>query len=583
MSGSSTYGGFRRVIAQMEGRRAPMTFAPGEALPPEDLDFKPLRTRMVRPVEEPFRSSRSSFAYKLRELTSQFEGEPELLALHGLLIANLRRRDQPPQTAPLFLRLWREEAEFLLDHLDARWMVSAVTTFADHGENEIQRRIGHALTVLFGTMKLYETERLHSGAEPWEAFREQRKRPRQLALQMDAYSIHSGGLDVNMLGRLWQDAAQDAVIWPLAQRLLLLLDEDERTVFRRFRTMREARRKGEAREAQKLFQIKKVSDKGAIAPTEGLRLETDPDRLTWAIATTTRAPLSEIARFAAYHLDEGAAQIDLYLDAPDPATLDFLSADPRLRVIPCDQAHWDSFGRPRPEDHRQRQCRNATRSYQQSTHHFLAHIDVDEYLMPPRRLSWVLAHLPTRIAVLQLSPAELLAGGESHFKLTDRDAGHEKYATSAVYPTFGEHLRGGFLGHTLGKSITRTGIEGLRLDIHRPFLGEAQVQNRATLLGGWLGHAHVRSWEEFVDKLDFRLSQGSYRPRTDRFTLHDVISYLIAEEGEKGLHQLYEEVCADTPELRERLAQYGMLVTRDLDLDARCLRIFGRLPESLPA
>ena len=583
MSGSSTYGGFRRVLTQMEGRRAPMTFGPGEALPPADLNFKPLKTRLVRPIEEPFRSSDSTFAYKLRELSAQFEGQPELLALHGLLIANLRRRDQPPQTAPLFLRMWREEPEFLLENLDARWLVSAITTFADHGETEVQRRLGHALMVLFSTIKLYETERLHSGAEPWEAFTEIRKRPRRLALQMDPYAIHSGGLDVNMLGRLWQDASQDAVIWPLAQRLLLLLDADDRSVFRRFKLMREARQTKAAREGKKLFEIKRAQDPDRAAPTTGLRIEHDPHRIRWGIVATVKAPLAQIARFVAYHLEEGAARIDLYLDAPDPAVAAFFAAEPRVEVIQCDEAYWQSTGKPRPETHQQRQAHNATRAYRASQLDFLAHIDVDEFLMPPQPMQTVLAHLPDKVAVLKIRPAELLAGSERHFKLTDREAGHEKYALAAVYPTFGAHLKGGFISHVSGKSIARTGLADVRLGIHHLTLNGNQVQNRAILLSGYVGHAHVRSWAEFRDKLDFRLTQGSYRKKDDKFGLYDVVEFLRDSEGETGLHQLFEEVCADTPELRERLTQYGMLLTRDLDLDACCRRVFGQLPEELPA
>ncbi|PJE28397.1 hypothetical protein PSM7751_02355 [Pseudooceanicola marinus] len=583
MSGSSTYGGFRRVITQMEGRRAPMTFGPGEALPPEDLDFAPLKTRLVRPVEEPFRSSDSTFAYKLRELSAQFEGEPELLALHGLLIASLRRRDQPAQTAPLFLRMWREEPEFLLEHLDARWLISAVTTFADHGETEVQRRLGQALTVLFSTIKLYETERLHSGIEPWEAFTEIRKRPRRLALKMDAYAIHSGGLDVNMLGRLWQDASEDAVIWPLAQRLLLLLDGDDRNVFRRFKLMREARQTKTARESKKLFEIKRVSDRSRVASTAGQRIEHDPHKIRWGVVSTVKAPLARIARFAAYHLKEGAAQIDLYLDQPDPVVGQFFGDEPRVRVTQCDEAYWQAQDKPRPETHQLRQLRNATLAYRASELDFLAHIDVDEYLMPPQPMNWVLAHLPDKIAALQIRPAEMLAGSERHFKLTDRDAGHEKYALAAVYPTFGGHLKGGFLSHVTGKVIVRTGLEDVRLSVHHLTLNGANVQNRAVLLGGYVGHAHVRSWAEFREKLDFRLTEGSYRKKDDRFGLYDVVEFLRESEGETGLHQLYEEVCADTPELRERLGQYGMLLTRDLELDDCCRRVFGRLPEEQPA
>lgn len=584
MTGSSTYGGFRRVIAQMEERRAPMTYGPGEALPPAGLDLAPLKTRLVTPVQEPFRSSRSGFAHKLREMATEFEGLPELLALHGLLIANLRRRDQPPQAAPLFLRMWREEADFLLENLEARWLVSAVATFAEHGETEVQRRIGQSLNVLFSTVKLYETERLHSGAEPWEPFAEIRKRPRRLTLMLSAYSIQSGGLDVNMLGRLWQDAAGDPVIGPLARHLLTRLDADERNIFRRLKRMRAARRESEARDARKLFEIKPVRDPRHAARTEHLPPCHDPHMLRWGVvATVIRATPAEVARFAAYHLDQGAARIDLYLDTADAELARILASDGRITVVQCDDAYWRAEGLTRPASQRDRRTHNANRCYAASEMDFLATLDVDEFLMPPQPLAWVLAHLPDGIAALQVPPAELLAGSERHFKLTEREAGHGKYAVTDIYPTFGEHLKGGFLGNVSGKPILRTGLTDVTLGLHRATVNGRSLQNRATLLGGWVGHAHVRSWSHFRARLEDRLEDGAYRRRPDAFDIHDMLRFLMENEGEAGLHQLYEEVCADTSGLRERLAQYGMLLTRDLALDDHCRRIFGRVPEEDPA
>lgn len=54
----------------------------------------------------------------------------------------------------------------MFEHLDPRWLVSAITTFGDHGSTEVQRRVGQSMTVLFGAMKLYESERRYSGLGP---------------------------------------------------------------------------------------------------------------------------------------------------------------------------------------------------------------------------------------------------------------------------------------------------------------------------------------------------------------------------------------------------------------------------------
>ncbi|MBR9763695.1 MAG: glycosyltransferase family 2 protein [Rhodobacteraceae bacterium] len=583
MSETSTYGGFHRIVTQMEGRLAPLHYGPGEALPPEDLDFAPLKTERVVPLAEKPTLTDSTYLQKWGELCEEFAGQPRLLALHGLLIANLRRRKQPLQTAPLFLRMWREEPDFLLQNLDARWKVSALTTFGDHGATEVQRRLGQSLTMLFSMMKLYETERLHSGAEPWQAHPEKQRRPRRLAMEMDPYSIHSGGLDVNLLGRLWEEAHEDALIRPLAQDLLVMLEGDERNVFRRFATMREAAGPDPEREARRYLSARPFRREDTRASTSRLVKETDPAKIRWGLVTTAAAPLPEIARFAAYHLELGAAQLDLYLDTPDPLAEAFLSADPRLHVTLCDAAYWQAEGVERPEDHRQRQVHNAQRSYRASQLHFLGHIDVDEFLMPPCPMEWLLAHLPPRLAALRFAAAELLAGSDRHFKLTAEAAGHGSYALPAVYPTFGEHLKGGFISHTTGKTLARTGLRDVKFNLHRVNKRGAPIQNIAEVLGGYVGHAHVRDFEDFRARMAFRMARGSYRKRPDRFGLHEVLELTHETEGDAGLRRLFDEVCADSPALRARLARHGMLFTRDLDLDARCRRVFGGLPEEMPA
>ena len=57
-----------------------------------------------------------------------------------------------------------------------------------------------------------------------------------------------------------------------------------------------------------------------------------------------------------------------------------------------------------------------------------------------------------------------------------------------------------------------------------------------------------------------------------------MIGYLAQQEGEPGLRALFDEVCTDTPVLRDRLRAQGMLIERDLDLDSKIKRVFGTLP-----
>ena len=54
--------------------------------------------------------------------------------------------------------------------------------------------------------------------------------------------------------------------------------------------------------------------------------------ITWGTVTTTNAPLARILDFAAWHLEQGAQRLYIYLDDTDPAAAAALSAHPNIVV-----------------------------------------------------------------------------------------------------------------------------------------------------------------------------------------------------------------------------------------------------------
>ncbi|MBN9677612.1 glycosyltransferase family 2 protein [Salipiger bermudensis] len=574
-------GGIDAVLTQMEGRRDAISYARGEAPPPADLDLAPLALQIVAdPEDDPSedRPFRSSYHRKRFDLRRELQGQSELVFLNGLLIAHLRKRDFPAHLPELFHRLWAEQGPHLLETLDPRWLVSAITTFGDHGLTATQRSVGLALTVLFGTMKLYETERLYSGQPADRPFALDRKAGGKLPLNMDAYSIVNGGLDVNMIGRLWMEAEADPVIAPLAHHLLDLLIHDDRTLFRRLMVMR-------TRKARQTPEPAPGKRPGNPAPVPAEAASLTPETLRWGLVSTIRAPLPVIARFAAHHLELGAQALHIYLDAPEAETAAFLERHPRIHVTRCDDAWWQATGKPRPEAHQLRQAHNATRCLR-AVHDeldWLGHIDADEFLLSDRPVAELLSEVSRGHALARVAPVEALAndaGWPVHFKRTHHHAGQKKAVLQEIYPTFGMHLYGGFLSHTSGKVFARTGIPETRLGIHTLKYRGEDASNRAKLEGIHLVHLHAPSWQHFRDHLAFRRTQGSYRARSERKEMGqaNLIAFLAEEEGEDGLRMLFDEVCADTPELRARLAAHDMLLTRAFDPDAAVARIFGALP-----
>ncbi len=234
--------------------------------------------------------------------------------------------------------------------------------------------------------------------------------------------------------------------------------------------------------------------------------------------------------------------------------------------------------------HQMRQAWVATQCYAQVGQDlaWLAHIDVDEFLLPARPVADVLAAIPPDQAGLLLQPVELLADPDpaapARFKTTPRMAGQDKSVLARLYPTFGAHLRGGYISHLEGKMLARTGIAGLRMGVHGLLLDGAAVENRQISRDILLGHAHAPDWATFRAHLDFRMARGSYRKSEEEgFRLRDVLAYLQETEGEAGLRAFYDEVCTARADLVAGLQDLGMLVTWPLDPDAALRR---QLPDA---
>lgn len=230
------------LIGLWMARRNRMSFGPGESLPPADADLAPLLAARIAPPGPPLGGAQSLHAQKLHDIRKSLVGQPELAALNGILIAHLRKAGFPREAPILFRRIWAEHGAALMPDLPGRWLISSVITFGDHGETEAQRRIGLAANVFFSLMKLYEFERFHSGLDPERPFPVRRVKRRRLPLGMPNFALIGGGLDVNLLASLWNEARQEPVVGPLACHLLDRLNADPATLFRRIGLMRVAKR-----------------------------------------------------------------------------------------------------------------------------------------------------------------------------------------------------------------------------------------------------------------------------------------------------------------------------------------------------
>lgn len=230
-------GGYYSLMRNLDHAERPFQNA-HLVLPPADVDLAALANQTVTAdPDRPLPEGKTDARRKLHALELEFDGGNALHLLHALTIALLRRRDASEEARQLYLRLWREQGQFLADTLTVRWMISAATTFGDHGDTIEQRLGGQGLSILFDLIKLHDSERRQSGRPNDNGFpRVRGARPRDgLAFDMDPYSLENGDLDMNMLARLWRLAETDPVLRPLGFRMLRLVMSDRKTIFARLR------------------------------------------------------------------------------------------------------------------------------------------------------------------------------------------------------------------------------------------------------------------------------------------------------------------------------------------------------------
>lgn len=246
-------------------RRTRLRLSVRDTFPPLDVDLQALLDARIPDSIPPLEGRQTLHAKKLHQMRVELSRLPELAAVNAILIAHLRKRRFPSHTPALFRRIWTEAGPQLMPHLPGRWLISSAITFGDFGETEAQRRVGLSVNILFSLMKLYEFERFHSGLPAETAFPNRNVRRRRLPLAMPHFHLAAGGLDINLLAQIWNEAQSVPVVGPLACHLLQKLNEDPGNLFRRIGMMRAGKHLS-------------LLDRTLAANEEGAEGEPDADR-----------------------------------------------------------------------------------------------------------------------------------------------------------------------------------------------------------------------------------------------------------------------------------------------------------------
>lgn len=183
----------------------------------------------------------------------------------------------------------------------------------------------------------------------------------------------------------------------------------------------------------------------------------------WGIVMLAREPEVLVLTHLAWHLAGGASRIHLFLDDPEDPVAGPAAALPGVTVTRCDRAFWagHATGR-RPDQIVARQIHCATLAYRLGSVDWLLHMDADEFLLQRTPLARELARLarhpgalvvPVRERVYTRPDPAHLFEGPFRRPLSGYERDHP-----LPFP-LREMAPAGMLGHSLGKSVTRRGLD----------------------------------------------------------------------------------------------------------------------------
>ncbi|OUD09484.1 hypothetical protein BVC71_06435 [Marivivens niveibacter] len=268
-----------------------------------------------------------------------------------------------------------------------------------------------------------------------------------------------------------------------------------------------------------------------------------------------------MVEFAVHHLSLGADHLWLHLDTPSDDVVDKLGHLANVTIIQCDTPYWNQLG-GRPDEHQLRQVMNMQRVYNNTVVDWVAHIDVDEFIVGDD-ISSVLADHDGALMV-RMKPWEALFSPHdgscfnAHLFRTALRGDTAKQRRRQSFQEYTPLLPKGALSHTAGKAFFRTGT-GLSPRIHSARLNHAPLdpvpfEDRLQLL-----HFHAQNRTNWLAHLPYRLEHGAYRANPK-------LSAFLKDASDDEVKDFYNQVMRIKPWLRDKLIAEGLMIDIDLHL-----------------
>ena len=324
-----------------------------------------------------------------------------------------------------------------------------------------------------------------------------------------------------------------------------------------------------------------------IGPVIGAVIAPVIARPTWGICAQVKASLRAVETFVAWHLAQGADAMWIYFDDPDdPVASALAGLSPKIRMLRCGPAYWAKQKAGRPEKKTVRQTANSLHAYRRMKVDWMAHIDVDEFILPLRRdgdnqtlpltvtqvLQDALPDVAPDQVALRLRPYEALREPDGAAPRSFRGSPQLPLGRDRVlrhlYGAYAPVLTEGMLSHAVGKAFSRVGVEGLRPRLHLPRVDDQRVEAGGFMRGLALLHYHATDPEDWLHHVAYRTAHGAYSGRED--------SKAFFEGADRAaLLDFYNAVQVATPDLVARLADEGLLLTGRPPIEETRARMFG--------
>lgn len=300
--------------------------------------------------------------------------------------------------------------------------------------------------------------------------------------------------------------------------------------------------------------------------------------VNWHVGAILNEPLSETLRFAAWYLDAGADGLTLMFDNPQDPAIGVLGDHPKITCIPCTPEFWQARGLTQDTRFTKRQNAALTWAYGQQTCDWLLNVDADEFMyVASGDIARFLAGVPADVDAVRVETAEIVdheGAGTVYRMAMERDVARRIYQDSIGL--FGPRRRG-LIGHSQGKSFTRSGLQGVSLRQHWPQRAGGDLKEQIAGAGPEMALLHHigLDYDVWRSKLAWRIrSRGFTVPLSAK-----IEEAMAAPDAEDRLRALHADLHGVDAARLDRMRKEGASLELDVSPDAVTRRVFGDLAD----